>query len=161
MGKRWKNPFFEGRMDAAAELYQRGKVLHLLVSGDNRRKDYDEPTAMRAALVERGVPASAITLDYAGFRTLDSVARAKHVFGLQKTTIVTDAFHQPRALFLARAYGLDATGYCSADVPFRWAKKTLLREVGSRVKACLDIYVLRTKPRFFGPREEIQVASRN
>ena len=160
-GRRWKNPFFEGRMDAAAELYRAGKVRHLLVSGDNHRKDYDEPTAMRDALVERGVPEDAITLDYAGFRTLDSVARAKVVFGMAKATIVTDRFHQPRSLFLARAHGLDAVGYCSRDVPFRWAKKTLAREVISRVKACLDVYIFHTEPRFFGGKEEIQLADRS
>jgi SanA protein len=160
-GRRWKNPFFEGRMDAAAKLYHAGKVRHLLLSGDNHRKDYDEPTAMREALVGRGVPEKAITLDYAGFRTLDSVARAKKVFGLSSVTIVTDRFHQPRSLFLAKAHGLHAVGFCSTDVPFRWAKKTLAREVISRVKACLDVYVLHTKPRFHGGNEEIRIASRS
>ncbi len=150
LGRFGKNPFFEGRTDAAAELYRIGKVRHLLVSGDNHQSAYDEPTAMRDALVGRGIPAQAITLDYAGFRTLDSVARARRVFGLHKATIVTDRFHQPRSLFLARAHGLQAVGFCSRDVPFRWAKKTLVREVGSRVKALLDVYVLRTEPRFYG-----------
>jgi SanA protein len=161
MGRRWKNPFFEGRMDAAAKLYGDGKVRHLLVSGDNHRKGYDEPTAMRDALVARGGPEEASTLDYAGFRTLDSVARARRVFGLQRATIVTDRFHQPRSIFLAKAHGLQAVGYCSRDVPFKWAKKTLAREVVSRVKACLDIYVLRTKPRFYGKKEQIQIAARD
>ena len=160
MGRRWKNPFFEGRMDAAAKLYREGKVRHLLVSGDNHRKEYDEPTAMRDALMERGIPQEAITLDYAGFRTLDSVVRARSVFGLQSVTIVTDRFHQPRSLFLAKAHGLQAVGYCSRDVPFKWAKKTLAREVVSRVKACLDVYVLHTKPRFYGQKEQIQLAAR-
>lgn len=160
MGRRWKNPFFEGRMDAAAKLYREGKVRHLLVSGDNHRKEYDEPTAMRDALMERGIPQEAITLDYAGFRTLDSVVRARSVFGLQSVTIVTDRFHQPRSLFLAKAHGLQAVGYCSRDVPFKWAKKTLTREVVSRVKACLDVYVLHTKPRFHGKKEQIQLAAR-
>jgi SanA protein len=155
MGRFGKNPFFEGRMNAAAKLYREGRVRHLLVSGDNHRKGYDEPTAMRDALVARGIPQTAITLDYAGFRTLDSVARGRHVFGLRSATIVTDRFHQPRALFLARAHGLQAVGYCSPDIPFRWAKKTLIREIGSRVKACLDVYVLRTKPRFYGGKESL------
>jgi SanA protein len=154
---RWKNPFFENRLDAAAQLYQTGKVRHLLVSGDNRRKNYDEPTAMRDALIARGVPTSAITLDYAGFRTLDSLARAKSVFQLQRLTIVTDSFHQPRALFLARASGLDAVGFPCRAVPWKWAKKTLAREVGSRVKAWLDVYLLRTQPRFYGPPLPITV----
>jgi len=156
---RWKNPFFENRIDAAAELYHAGKVRHLLVSGDNRRKNYDEPTAMRSALLTRGVPASAITLDYAGFRTLDSLARAKAVFQLSRLTIVTDGFHQPRALFLARAAGLNAVGYPSHAVPLKSAKKTRAREIGSRVKAWLDVYILRTQPRFYGPAVPITVTS--
>lgn len=153
----WRNPFFENRMDAAAELYRAGRVRHLLVSGDNHRHGYDEPTEMRNALVRRGVPASAVTLDYAGFRTLDTMARARSVFGLKKATVITDDFHQPRALFLASAFGLEAVGYPSARVPFKWSKKTLAREVASRVWACLDVYVLRTKPKFYGPKVKIAV----
>ena len=153
----WRNPFFEARMNAAAQLFREGKVRHLLVSGDNGHKRYDEPTAMRDALVARGVPTEAITLDYAGFRTLDSVERARSVFGLTETVIITDDFHLPRALFLARAKGLTAIGYRPEPVPWKWSKKTRVREVVSRVKACLDIYVLRTEPRFNGPREEIRL----
>jgi SanA protein len=153
----WKNPFFEARMNAAAMLFREGKVRHLLVSGDNGSKGYDEPSAMRDALVDRGVPAKAVTLDYAGFRTLDSVERARTVFGLKKAVIITDDFHLPRSLFLARAKGLNAVGFRPQPVPWKWSKKTRTREVISRVKACLDIYVLRTKPRFGGPREEIRL----
>jgi len=155
---RWSNPFFEARMNAAAELFRAGKVRHLLLSGDNSRKTYDEPTAMRDALVQRGVPGAAITLDYAGFRTLDSVVRAGAVFQLQRLTVVTDDFHLPRALFLAGAHGLEAFGYQPQPVPLKWSKKTRLREVGSRVKACLDVFILRTEPRFYGPTVEIKVA---
>lgn len=158
---RWSNPFFVGRMNAAAQLFQSGKVRHLLVSGDNRRRAYDEPTAMRDALLARGVPENAITLDYAGFRTLDSIARAKAVFGVTRVTIVTDHFHLPRALFLAQTHGLDAIGFASERVPFRWAKKTLLREVASRVKAWLDVYVLHTQPHFYGPPVELRIARRD
>lgn len=155
------NPFFEGRMTTAAELYREGKVRHLLVSGDNGRRTYDEPTAMRDALIKRGVPAEAITLDFAGFRTLDSMARAKAVFGLQRFTIVTDDFHQPRAVFLARSLGLDVVGFPSQHVPFHWSKKTRSREIGSRVKACLDVYLLRTQPKLYGPPVTIRIAERD
>lgn len=147
---RWKNPFFEGRMDAAAQLWHAGKVRHLLVSGDNSRHDYDEPTAMRDALIARGVPARAITLDYAGFRTLDSLGRAREIFGLRELIIVTDDWHQPRALFLAHAAGLDALGVSSADVPWNMSAKTRIREWLSRVKAVADVCVLHTKPKFLG-----------
>jgi SanA protein len=152
-----KNPFFEARMNAAAALFRAGKVKHLLVSGDNGRKGYDEPSSMRDALVDRGVPAKAVTLDYAGFRTLDSVERARTVFGLKKAVIITDDFHLPRSLFLARAKGLKAVGFRPQPVPWKWSKKTRTREVVSRGKAWLDIYMLRTKPRFGGPREEIRL----
>ena len=153
-----KNPFFEGRITTAASLFRIGRVKHLLVSGDNGNKEYDEPSAMRAALIEQGVPAEAITLDYAGFRTLDSMARAKAVFGVQRLTVITDSFHQPRAIFLARAHGLEAFGFPSGHVPFRFSKMTRLREYGARVKACLDIYVLHTQPKFFGEPVTLKIA---
>ena len=147
---RWANPFFEGRMDAAAQLWRGGKVRHLLVSGDNSRPDYDEPTAMRDALIARGVPTRSITLDYAGFRTLDSLVRAREVFGLREAIIVTDGWHQPRAIFLAAAAGLDALGVSSAELPWSMSGKTRIREWLSRVKAVADVCVLRTKPKFLG-----------
>ena len=145
-----KNLFFEGRINTAAQLWHDRKVRHLLVSGDNSRREYDEPSAMRDALVSRGVPVNAITLDYAGFRTLDSLVRAREVFGLREIIVVTDDWHQPRALFLARAAGIDALGCSSRDVPWRISVKTRVREWASRVKAVVDVYVLRTKPRFLG-----------
>lgn len=151
------NPFFESRMDAAAELYKRGKVRHILVSGDNRRKDYDEPTAMRDALVKRGIPEQAVSMDFAGLRTLDTVERARAVFGLSEALIVTDDFHLARSLFLAKAKGLDAVGVCGVRVRWSWSKKTRCREVVSRTLAWLDVYVLGTKPRHYGPREHLPV----
>jgi SanA protein len=150
-----ENPFFAGRMAAASELYRAGKVRHLLLSGDNRTAAYDEPTTMRDALVKQGVPIRAMTLDYAGFRTLDSFARAKEVFGVERLTIVTDDFHCPRAVLLARHFGIDAVAYHSKPVPLKWSKKTRTREVGARLRALLDLYVLRTQPRFLGPRIEL------
>lgn len=156
----YENPFFAGRVTTAAEMYRVGKAKHLLVSGDNSRRSYDEPTAMRDALVEKGVPAAAITLDYAGFRTLDSMARAKSVFGLQTFTIVTDDFHQARAVFLARSLGLDATGCPSRYVPMRWSKMVRAREIAARVVAFLDVYLLKTQPKFLGPPVELKITER-
>jgi SanA protein len=147
-----ENRFFAGRMAAAAELYRTGKIRHLILSGDNREARYDEPTTMREAPVKLGVPADAITLDYAGFRTLDSFARAKKVFGVDRVTIVTDDFHCPRAVLLARHFGIDAYAYHSKPVPMRWSTKTRIREIAARFRALLDLYVLRTKPHFLGPR---------
>lgn len=147
-----RNPFFAGRISAAAELFRAGKVRHLLLSGDNGTVRYDEASEMRRALVKEGVPESAMTLDYAGFRTLDSVARAHDVFGLARVTIVTDDFHAERSVLLARHFGIDAQVFCSRPVPLRWSKKTRLREIAARLKALLDLYVLRTKPHFLGER---------
>lgn len=144
------NPFFEGRMDAAARLYHEGVLARLLLSGDNRRADYNEPGAMREALLSRGIPSSAITLDYAGFRTLDSVIRAQKVFHTENTLIITDDFHLPRALFIAAEIGLPAVGFASAHVPLRRSLRTRLREILSRTRACLDVYVWETQPRFLG-----------
>ena len=138
-------------MNAAAALFHAGKVRRLLVSGDNDRTNYDEPTWMRDALIARGVPRDAITLDYAGFRTLDSMARARAVFDLKRLTIVTDDFHQARSVFLATAQGLDAVGFTSERVPWQWSRKTRLREIFSRARACADVYVLHTKPKFLVP----------
>jgi SanA protein len=153
------NPFFIGRMNTAARLYHEGKVRHLLVSGDNSHKNYDEPTWMRDALIERGVPASAITLDYAGFRTLDSMARAKSVFGLHRFTIITDDFHMARSVFLARSYDLDVVGFPSERVRYWRSKKVRTRELASRTVACLEVYVLHTKPRYYGTPVKIDVAA--
>ena len=144
------NAFFTGRMDAAAELYRAGKVRHLLLSG-NRTAGYDEPTSMREALLARGVPEAATTLDYAGFRTLDSFARAKKVFGVSRVLIVTDDFHTARSVFLARHFEIDARAYSSKPAALGWSMRTRVREIAARCKALLDLYVLRTKPRFLGP----------
>lgn len=146
-----KNLFFERRMDAAAKLYRSGKVKAIFVSGDNGSVYYDEPGAMQKALVQRGVPTSAITQDHAGFRTLDSVLRAKRVFGVKAVTLVTDDFHLPRALFIARHEGLDAVGFQTKPLPPSVSPKTYVREVGSRALMFVDLYVLKREPKFGGP----------
>ena len=144
-------------MNTAARLYHEGKVRHLLVSGDNGHSGYDEPSWMRDALIERGVPRSAITLDYAGFRTLDSMARAKSVFGLHRFTIVTDDFHIARSIFLARSYGLDVVGFPSEHVKYWWSKKVRTRELASRTVAFLEVYLLHTRPRYYGAPVKIEI----
>ena len=153
------NPHFRKRVEAAAALYHAGKVKHLLLSGDNHVAGYDEPTDMAEALMALEVPPSAMTLDYAGFRTLDSVVRARKVFGQSRVTIVTDDFHAARSVFLARHEGLDAVAFCSVKVSTLFSARTRVREVGARVKAALDVYVLNTRPHFLGEPIQIQVAS--
>jgi len=150
------NPYFKKRIAAAACLYKAGKIRHILVSGDNSRKDYDETAMMKTALLAAGVPETAMTVDCAGFRTLDSVVRAKEVFGLSKFTIISQRFHDQRSLFIARHYGIDAIGFCAGNVDLRY--KTQIREAFARVKAVLDLYLLNTKPKFLGPKIEIPLA---
>jgi SanA protein len=135
-------------MDAAAAVWKAGKVRRIIVSGDNRRKDYDEPTSMLKALVARGVPADVVVRDYAGLRTLDTMFRAAHVFNVKDAIIVTDDWHLPRALFLADQAGIRSCGVASSPVPWSQSPMTRIREYLSRVKALLDVYVLDTKPRF-------------
>ena len=158
--QRAANPHFDHRVAAAAELYRAGKVKALLLSGDNGTRGYDEPADMRAALLALGVPAAAMTLDDAGFRTLDSVVRARQVFGQRSLTIVTDRFHSYRAIFLARHQGVDAVAFPSQEVDLRWSLKSRVREYLADVRACLDLYVLRTRPRFLGAPIPVRVAGR-
>jgi SanA protein len=148
----WSNPFFENRMAAAADLYRNGRVDYLIVSGDNHVQGYDEPTDMKNELVERGVPKDRIYLDYAGLRTLDSVVRAKQIFLQSEITVVSQRFHNQRAIFLASHNGIDAIGFDAPDVALEYGFKTLVREQFAKVKAVLDIYALHTQPHFLGRR---------
>jgi SanA protein len=157
----YPNLFFEYRMEAAAKLYKAGKVDYLLVSGDNRHRSYDEPTAMKAALIKAGVPKTRIVCDYAGFTTLDSVVRANKVFQEQAFTVISQPFHNERALYIADGYGIDAIGYNAEDVPAGIGMSTYLREVGSRVKAVWDVKIRHRQPHFLGEPLPIGTMSRS
>jgi len=152
-----RNLFFEYRMNAAAKLYKNRRVKHFILSGDNHRKGYDEPSDMKKALMARGVPAHKITLDYAGFRTFDSVVRAKEVFDQEKLIIVSQPFHNERAVFIARAKGIEAYAFQARAISRKYGFKVYMREYLARVKAVLDVYVLRTKPKFLGKKEVIKL----
>ena len=147
------NYYFDYRIEAAVKLYNAGKVSHFIVSGDNSRKGYDEPQWMRDSLVAHGVPAEIIHYDYARFRTLDSVVRAKEVFGQNSITIVSQKFHNERAVCLAEYYGINAVGYNAQDVEW-WPKKleiAIVRESLARVKMYLDL-LLGKRPKFLGEK---------
>ena len=144
------NLYFRTRMEAAARLYQAGKIRHIIVSGSNPSTSYDEATDMLKALVDLGVPREAVTRDYAGFRALDSVVRCKEVFGQDSVIIVSQAAHNRRAIFLARRYGLDAVGYNAEDYRRFGISRQRIREAFARCKAVLDLYVLGTEPKFLG-----------
>jgi len=156
------NLHFSQRIRAAAALYHAGKVRHLIVSGDNHIASYDEPTDMREALAAAGVPASAITCDYAGFRTLDSVLRAKSVFGQTKFTIITEDFHCPRAVWIARRHGLDAIAFAAPDVSrLAWSLRMKFRESLARAWCAIDLYMLNRSPKFPGPPEPLVLTAAN
>lgn len=151
------NPFFHNRIDVAAHLYKVGKINHFILSGDNRSKFYNEPLEMKKALIKQGVPESAITLDYAGLRTLDSVVRSKEIFGQSKITIITQPFHCYRALFISDYYDIDAVAMVAEDPSMDHSFKIMVREYFARTKAVLDLYVFKTAPRHLGQKEEINV----
>lgn len=145
-----ENLYFRFRIDAAEALWKAGKLRGLIVSGDNRSHHYNEPDKMRRALIARGVPADRIVCDYAGLRTLDSVVRAKEIFGVDEVTFISQRFQNERAAFLGRANGMKVCGFNARDVEGRGGLKTKAREVGARVKMWLDVHLLRTRPRHLG-----------
>lgn len=149
-----ENLYFSYRIQAAIELYESGKVSYFVVSGDNSTKIYNEPEAMRAELIKHGVPQDRIFLDYAGFRTFDSVYRMKEIFGQKQFTIVSQKFHNERALYIAKALDIDAIAFNAEDVNVRAGFKTMLREKFARVKVLLDIFVNK-KPKFLGDQVHI------
>lgn len=152
-----ENYYFKYRVQAAADLFKSGKIHHIIVSGDNSTKYYDEASEMEDALMELGVPKACITKDYAGLRTLDSVVRCKKIFGQEKITIISQEFHAERAVYIALYNGIDAVGYCAKDVPPSFGRKTMFREIFAKFKAILDVHFLHTQPKFLG--EQIRIKS--
>ncbi|WP_369389014.1 vancomycin high temperature exclusion protein [Streptomyces sp. CG1] len=146
------SPYLANRLDAAAKLYRAGRVEVVLVTGDNSRKDYDEPDAMRTYLTKHGVPEKRIVSDYAGFDTWDSCVRARKIFGVDRAVLVSQGFHIRRAVALCRAAGVDSYGVgvdAKHDVTWYYGGT---REVFAAGKAVLDA-VFRPDPTFLGPRE--------
>ncbi len=144
------NVFYIRRIEACAALYKAGKIDRILVSGDNSRTTYDEPTCIKEDLIAAGVPDSVIYLDYAGFRTYDSMVRAKEVFELTSFTIISQPFHNERALYIATRKGLDVVAFNALDVQLRrWQIRMIVREWLARTKAVLDVYTHK-QPHFLG-----------
>ena len=154
------NRYYRARIEAAAELYHAGRVRAILVSGDASTKYYDETTTMQRDLIELGVPEDFIMLDYAGVRTLDSVFRAKQVFGLDRVIVVSQQFHCERALYLADAVDLAATGFCAEVSPYAGSLLLRGRETLARAMAFVDLNIFGTQPRSLEPDERSRQASR-
>lgn len=143
------NEFFANRMDAAAELYHKGKIEKFVISGHKASVYYDEPRDMMQALQERGVPGNRMTLDTAGLRTLDSVIRCRQIYGQKEVIIVTQRFHAYRTLFIADQHDLAATVYAAKN-PNRRFVQVMLRELVARPLAVLDLYIWNTQPELLG-----------
>lgn len=137
------NQFFRARMEAAAALYHGGKIRKLILSGNGVESDYNEPEDMRRALVHRGIPAEVLLLDPAGVRTIDSVLRARTVFSARAFTVISQRFHNERALFLCRAYGIDAIAFNADAVRKVSGHRAELREVLARLVAVWEACVVR------------------
>jgi vancomycin permeability regulator SanA len=140
----------EDRLQTALDLYRAGKVSRILVSGDHHKDGYDEVNAMRRWLEARGVPPGDVFLDHAGLDTYSSMARAREVFRARRVIVVTQRFHLPRALYIARALGLEADGAPADRRVYRGAIWFELREIASRTRAVVDVTTHRT-PRHLGP----------
>jgi SanA protein len=149
------NPYYVGRIAATIELFKTGKIRRLIISGDNGRKGYNEPEMMRSDLLAAGVDSACIYLDYAGFRTLDSVVRCREIFSQDKIIFISQKFHNERAIYIAEAYGIAAVGYNAEDVTGLKSLRVEIRERLARVKVVLDV-MLGIGPKFLGEKVEVR-----
>jgi len=149
------NLYYAYRIDAAVKLFEAGKIEYILISGDNGNKNYDEPSDFKNDLIKRGIPEDKIILDYAGFRTLDSVVRAKEIFGQNSITIISQEFHNERAIYLAENFDINAIAFNAKDVNNRYGLKTRAREYLARAKASMDVF-FNVKPKFLGEKINIK-----
>lgn len=149
------NLYYKYRIAAAVRLYHAGKIDFVLVSGDNRHKTYNEPETMKQDLIDAGIPANKIFLDYAGFRTLDSVVRCEAIFGQKDFIIISQKFHNERAVFIANSKGLKAVGFNALNPPTHLTIKVSIREKLARVKMLIDL-LTNKQPHFYGETIEIK-----
>lgn len=154
------NEFYAHRIEAAADLYRSGKIRHIIVSGSNPSKYYNEPEVMRRDLIEAGVPAQSITEDRGGLRTLDSVVRAHKVMGQTSFTIISQRFHAARAVYIGTSRGLDVVAYCAQDASGPELLPARMREYGARMLAMWDLNVWDTQPQYLGQPVTINFESR-
>ena len=148
------NQYFLNRIGAAIALFESGKIDVIVISGDNSTEGYNEPEDMKTELLKRGIPENKIHLDYAGFRTLDSVIRMGQIFGQTRFTVISQDFHNRRAIYIAHAKGFEAVGYNAKDVDAYSGFKTQVREKLARVKVFLDLFTNKD-PKFL--REKVVI----
>ncbi|MGJ8744781.1 SanA/YdcF family protein [Polaribacter sp.] len=149
------NLYYKYRLNAAIKLFKSNKIEFIVISGDNSSKNYDEPTDFKNDLIKAGIPENKIFLDYAGFRTLDSVVRVKEIFGQNSITIISQEFHNERAIYLAEHFDMIAIGFNAKSIPGKYGVKVQLREYLARVKVFVDI-ILDVQPKFLGEKIKIE-----
>ncbi|WP_461372621.1 SanA/YdcF family protein [Candidatus Aquicultor sp.] len=140
------------RVNAGIDLYKKGKVKKLLLTGDHGRTAYDEVNSMRKYALQRGVPAGDIFMDHAGFNTYDSMYRARDVFGVKQAVIVTQDFHLARSVYTARALGIDASGVSADRHIYAGVVRNEAREALARIKAFIQLTITHPRPKFLGPK---------
>lgn len=150
-----ENLYFTYRINAAEQLYRSKKARVFILSGDNSKNNYNEPQDMKNALMARGIPDSCLVPDYAGLRTFDSMVRCREIFGQDSVIVVSQQFHNVRAVFISRKTGLIAFGLNAQEVTTQKAIKIKIREFFSRIKCVLDIYVLNPEPKYLGDKIKI------
>jgi SanA protein len=155
LSKGVSNPYFENRIKAAEDLYHAGKIKYIVISGDNSFVSYNEPRDMRKKLLTDSIPDSCIFLDFAGFRTFDSVIRCKEIFGQEKFTVISQQFHNERAIYISSHYNIDAIGFDAEDVGSYNGFMTNVRELFARVKVFIDIFITHEQPKFLGEKISI------
>ena len=149
------NLYYKYRIEAATKLYRSGKIKFILISGDNGSKSYNEPELMKQDLIENNIPEANIFLDYAGFRTLDSVLRAQKIFGQNTFTVISQEFHNERALYLVQYFNIEAVAFNAKDVKLNYGLKTQLREKLARCKMMLDL-LFKVEPKYLGDPIKIE-----
>lgn len=149
------NDYYFYRIYSAISLYHKNKINYFLLSGDNAHRSYNEPITMWKDLIKGNIPADKIYLDYAGFRTLDSIIRAHKIFGIDDFLIISQKFHCERALFIARHHNINAHCYIASDPKEHLGITIRVREIFARIKAYFDIYIFDTQPKFLGEKEPI------
>jgi SanA protein len=145
------NVYYSKRIHAAAQLFLAGKLDYIIISGDNSKKTYDEPTDMKNDLVAAGIDSNKIYLDYAGFRTFDSMVRCKEIFSQDSVLVISQQFHNERAIYIGEHSGMFVRGFNAADVSAAYGKWTMLREAFARVKVLVD-FIIGTEPKFLGKK---------
>jgi len=150
-----ENLYFMNRIVAVNELFKAHKISYIVISGDNNKKEYNEPLDMKNELLKVGIPDSSIILDYAGFRTYDSVIRINKIFGQEKFTIISQEFHNRRAIYISNRLGCEAIGFNAKDVNMYKGFRTKLRENFARVKVFIDFWV-NEEPKFLGEKIDIK-----